>query len=197
MGEVVTYKARYAQSLIEEISKTLTPDQMRAVFGRLDAGFVNDVNLMSPIDLVDGRRVVAIFTSLHKELGDAAYVAWWRRYSVRILELPMLKTFVDGVISVFGTTPHTVLKNVVRGRTALVRSGGTMSYAPVTATSARLTLVDYPKDLLVPRVPGLTMSGFYEGLVGVAHCDGSAVVEVEDVVAGTLVHLVSWTPRGR
>jgi hypothetical protein len=170
---------------------------MRAVFGRLEPGFVNTVNLMSPIDLVDGRRVVAIFASLHQELGDDTYVAWWRRYTVRVLELPMLKTFVDGVISVFGTTPHTVLKNVVRGRTALVRDGGTMSYQAVSATSARLTLVDYPKDLLVPRVPGLTMSGFYEGLVGVAHCDGSAVVEVEDVVAGTLVHLVRWTPRPR
>ncbi len=118
---------------------------------------------------------------------------WWREYTQRrLMRLPLLKTMIDGLIKVFRPTPHLVLRNLPRARGALVKSGGAITYESVPENAARLSLTGYPPRLLEEGVAGLTMAGVYEGVVAFIGNDATAVVEREDVAAGTVAHHVSW-----
>lgn len=197
MGEVVglSYKARYAQNILEELDRVLPAERVRAILARADADFLAHVRRATPVENVEGRPLVELFRIMRAELGDERYVAWWRDYTTELSRIPLLRSFTQGVIRALGLSPHTMFKNLPRARSSLVRFGGSMLYERVDDVSCRLTLTGYPRELIESRIAGITMRGVYEGVLALGGHAGSASVEVESVDTGTVVHVVKWATR--
>jgi hypothetical protein len=197
MGEVVglSYKARYVQNVLEELERVLPGEKVQAILARADQGFLAHVRRATPVENVAGKPLVELFGVMRAELGDERYIAWWRDYTLQLVRIPLLKSLTHGIIKVLGLTPHAIFKNLPRARGSLVRFGGSITYEHVDDTSARMSMLDYPKELLASGIAGITMRGVYEGVLSFAGHSGSAVVVSEDADTGTVVHLVKWIPR--
>lgn len=197
MGEVVglSYKARYAQNILEELERVLPGERVRAILGRADGEFLAHVRRATPVENVEGRPLIELFRIMRAELGDDRYVAWWRDYTVQLSRIPLLKSFTQGIIRALGLSPHTMLKNLPRARGSLVRFGGQMLYEKLDEKSARMTLTGYPRELLASGIAGITMRGVYEGVLALGGHNGSASTAAEDVDAGVVVHVVQWVHR--
>src|SRR4051812_22250608 len=130
MGEIVglSYKARYAQNILEELDRVLPSERVRAILARVDGDFLAHVRRATPVENVEGRPLVELFRIMRAELGDDRYVVWWRDYTLQLSRIPLLRTFTQGIIRVLGLSPHTMFKNLPRARGSLVRFGGAMVY---------------------------------------------------------------------
>lgn len=197
MGEVVglSYKARYAQNILEELERVLPAERVRAILARADGAFLAQVQRATPVENVEGRPLIELFRIMRAELGDERYVGWWRDYTLQLSRIPLLKSFTQGIIRALGLSPHTLFKNLPRARGSLVRFGGAMLYEKIDDNSARMTLTGYPRELLLSGIAGITMRGVYEGVLALGGHAGSAACEAEDVDKGVVVHVVKWANR--
>ncbi|MDP2345306.1 MAG: hypothetical protein Q8O67_30460 [Deltaproteobacteria bacterium] len=188
----LSYKARYAQNVLEELERTVPGPRHKRIIEGVDPKFLAHVRAATPVENVEGKHLLELFRAMRTELGDDGYVSWWRDFTLQLVRIPLLTGLLHGVVRVLGLTPHAVFKNLPRARGSLVRAGGTMTYERVDDVAARLTLSGYPRELMTSGIAGITMSGLYEGLLSFANAKGKATIDEENVAASRLVHTIRW-----
>jgi hypothetical protein len=130
-------------------------------------------------------------------LGPEQSAAFWRKILLETLESPLLKPLLDGVVSIFGLAPESLLRWAPRAWLAIYRNAGTMTVLERGIRSGRLGFDDI--------TPALVRSGDFiealrascEAVFTLCHVYGEVKVESCDLAARRAVYAFSWTPRPR
>lgn len=147
-----------------------------------------------PVSWLDEPTYNALTESIRAELGDVEMQRMYRRLGRRILSNPNLQSFIEGVIRLFGLSPHSLLRAAPRGRDSVVQSSGTMTYERAGPRSARLHLRDFPVSTFRSGTTIVLLSGTWLGLLDAADAGERATVTMEDVdlQAGRATFFLNW-----
>jgi len=161
-----------------------------AILARLGDDTAGRIRAETPVAWVDAADFEALVAAVVDAAGDDALHRISRRHFLRFRDSPFMKATIDAMVRIFGLTPHTVLKNLPRGRGSLVKDGGFATYDKVDDTSCRLTLREFHPSRWAVALVNLT--GTWHGVFDICHVQGTITVEREDAVAGNVDFIVRW-----
>lgn len=185
-------RARFAQSIQEEVGK-LPPLQCAAIQKRCGPAW-QQIATSQPVTWLEEATYNALTDSIRTQLGDTETIKLFRALGRRIIQNPNLQNFVEGIIRMFGLSPHTLLKASPRGRETLVRDSGTLEYVYVGPNSATLVLRHFPVSTFKSGTTVVLLSGTFLGLLDAAGCAKTAKLSTSHVElhAGHATFHLSW-----
>lgn len=185
-------RARFAQSIMVEVMR-LHPSQREEI--RKRCGMVwQKIEETPPVAWLDETTYNTLTDSIRAQLGNEQTIRLYRGLGRRILENPNFQSFIESVIRLFGLSPHTLLKAAPRGREAVVRDSGTLTYEQVTPYCAKLHLRNFPASTFKSGTTVVLLSGTFLGLLDAAGVSKTARVETTgvDLLAGNATFVLSW-----
>jgi hypothetical protein len=185
-------KARFAQSIIEEVSR-LPAHRRDAIRSRCGTAW-DKIEQAPPISWIDEVTYNTLTDSIRSQLGDDGTRSLYRALGRRIIHNPSFQNLVESVIRLLGMSPHTLLKATPRGRDSVVRDSGTLTYEYVGPRAARLVLRDFPVSTYKSGTTAVLLSGTFLGLLDAAGMQRSAKIELTNVnlQAGHTTFNLSW-----
>jgi hypothetical protein len=96
--------------LILEGTQSLPEEQRRRVLERVPAATVALIESTSGLDWVPLIESLTLTEAIHHTLGDPHFRDFFSGLSERMLAYPLLKSFLEGAVRLFGLTPQAIFK---------------------------------------------------------------------------------------
>lgn len=178
-------------SFLKEMLIEVDADPARAaILAQLGEETAARIRTETPVAWVDAADFETLIAAIVDAAGEDVLHRISRRHFLRFRENPFMKATIDAMVRIFGLTPHTVLKNLPRGRSSLVKDGGFATYDKVDDASCRLTLRDFHPTRWAAAL--VNLRGTWQGVFDICQVQGTITIEREDEAAGNFDFLVTW-----
>jgi hypothetical protein len=134
---------------------------------------------------------VALTEAIEAELGRLATRAWARNAMLRTAEQPLLSPILRSARTVFGLTPHGILRVTPQLWNALYRDCGHLTYEREEARRARVELFDAAPAIARSTQYLEGVAGVLEGTLELAGEKGHVAVAI-DAIACTASFACRW-----
>jgi hypothetical protein len=140
------------------------------------------------LDLLDATLAV---------LGPAEAAAHWRRSTLRSMEIPLVRPFVAGAVSVFSPSPATVMPLWPKLFSLLYRHVGTVVVDPIEPGILAIVHGEVPSVMLASAAWSASMAASYEATLQFLKARAPQVSFVVNAVAARCTFTLRWAPTAR
>lgn len=188
-------RASHIRSNLEELEQFGGPtaERVRARIAKSTFVAIEDAASVAwlPVEIdIDITRAV------FDELGPKAVRKWSRDALVRSTEGPLLRPIIDGTRSLFGLTPHTLLKLMPRGFDLVYRGCGGLRYEEESEHACVLHHTGVPATFFDGEAYLEGMAGGFEAAILLGGADGTVELSSHRS-AGTARYRAVWMPKAR
>ncbi|HEX8441575.1 hypothetical protein, partial [Archangium sp.] len=138
--------------MILEAARSLPADKQRRAFAAVPPELLSLIESTPRLGWVSLQENIKLSDALHQTLGDPGFRDFFAGVSDRMLAYPLLRSFFDGAIRLFGLTPQALLKWSTYAWQQAFRDCGKLVYHPRREAADRghvqMVLEDFPSELL-------------------------------------------------
>jgi len=166
------------------------PALLTAVEARVDPEALQTMRTSTRLAWVPAENFEALKRALHHQLGEAAYVELWRRYSSSITDNPLFRNLLEGGKRIFGNSPAGILKWMPKGWALTTRECGHL-HTEVEPHAAVATIEGAP-PCARHRCTGLSSAGSILGLFDLLSLEGECELDDSRCDEGRFVMRARW-----
>lgn len=181
---------------ILDSARSLPAEKQRRVFALTPPELVTLIDATPRLGWVPFEQNMKLSDALHKVLGDPGYRNFFAGIADRMLAYPLLQSFFDGAVRLFGLTPQAMLKWSSYAWEQSFRDCGKLSYQPVREAvdggAARMVLEGFPPELLRSGTFAEALAGTFD--LYLRRVSKTGRVDIRDFAParGHVVYDVSW-----
>jgi hypothetical protein len=182
--------------MILEGAQALPADKQRRVLPRVPEQTLALIESTPRMGWVPMEESMKLTEPLHAALGTAGFRQFLCEQSDRMASYPLLQTFFDGAVRLFGLTPQALLKWSTYAWEQAFRDSGRLVYQPHKESTeggrVEMRLEDVPPLLLLEGTFAQALAGTFEMFL--RRCDRKGRVELHDPGprATRFVYDVTW-----
>ncbi|WP_257460241.1 hypothetical protein [Archangium lipolyticum] len=182
--------------MILEGARALPADKQRRVLPRVPEQTLALIESTPRMGWVPMEESMKLTEALHAALGTPGFRQFLSEQSERMASYPLLQTFFDGAVRLFGLTPQALLKWSTYAWEQAFRDSGRLVYQPHRESTeggrVEMRLEDVPPLLLLEGTFAQALAGAFEMFL--RRCERKGRVELRDPGprATRFVYDVSW-----
>ena len=165
--------------------------------GRVRASAAAAVALIERSTRVDWLPMTALVEVLDATLavlGPADAAAHWRRSTLRALEIPLVKPFLAGVLSVFNPSPATAMPMYPKLFSLLYRNVGAIAVDVIEPGLLTITHTALPSIVLASSAWANSMAASYDATLQFLRAQSPRVSFTVDAATARCSFMLRWTP---
>lgn len=182
-------RASYAHLILRELEES--PRLHRSVLARAGDAAETIANTHRS-GWLDATTYDTLTEAVRSELGDPETRVFFRKVGRRLTSIATIQRLLETALRLIGTSPHSTLKQMPRGRDSLVRNSGHMTYHRVDDRHCRLRLLGFPASTFRTGTTTEILAGACLGLIDLAGKSGEVEVIHEDLEAGEATFDCTW-----
>jgi hypothetical protein len=182
--------------MILDGARALPADKQRRVLPRVPEQTLAIIESTPRLAWVPMEESMKLTEPLHAALGTPGFRNFLSEQADRMASYPLLQTFFDGAVRLFGLTPQALLKWSPYAWEQAFRDSGRLVYQPRRESTeggrVEMRLEDVPPLLLLEGTFAQALAGAFEMFL--RRCDRKGRVELQDLGSNTtrFVYDVSW-----
>ena len=187
-----------------ELRASLAKEQLASIdaLGPLPSGRVREsaaaavalVERSTRVDWLPMTVLVEVLDATLTALGPVDAAAHWRRSTLRSLEIPLVKPFLAGVLSVFNPSPATTMPMYPKLFSLLYRNVGAVAVDVVEPGLMTITHTELPSVVLASPAWSSSMAASYEATLQFLRAKAARVSFTVDVPRARCPFTLRWTP---
>lgn len=187
-----------------ELRASLAKEQLASIdalgplpSGRVRASAAAAVTLIERATRVDWLPMTALVEVLDATLavlGPTDGAAHWRRSTLRSLEIPLVKPFLAGVLSVFNPSPATAMPMYPKLFSLLYRNVGAVAVDVIEPGLLTITHSELPSAVLASTAWVSSMAASYEATLQFLRAKVPRVSFTVDTATARCTFTLRWTP---
>jgi hypothetical protein len=188
-------RARHMKSLLAWAA-TFAPLDGAGISERVSARALRAIDEAAGPEWMPFELNLELTRAIHDALGRAEFEAFFRGHQLESFRGPLLRAFVDGVVSLFGIAPGSWLRMVPRGWGLVFRDCG--EWTPVRDVApghSEIALAALPPEAVVDDVWPRSVAASISATIDLARTTGAMTVERLDAVARTVHFALRWRKR--
>lgn len=179
-----------------EGTRKLTAEQQRKVFALVPESVLELIESSPKLGWVPHEDSLKVLDALHRVLGDPHFRRFLSILAEELMAYPLLQSFFDGAIRLFGLNTHALLKWSPYAWEQVFRDSGVLVYRPLresaAAGKAEVTLEKCPPALLRSGSLVEVVAGALEMLPRRAAKKGRVEILLLDTEHGRVRYEISW-----
>jgi len=187
-----------------ELRASLAKEQLACIdaLGPLPSGRVREgaaaavalIERATRVDWLPMTALVAVLDATLAVLGPAEAAAHWRRSTLRSLEIPLVKPFLDGVLSVFNPSPATTMPMYPKLFSLLYRNVGAVTVDVIEPGLLIITHSQLPSSVTASSAWASSMAASYDATLQFLRAKAPRVSFTVDAAKGRCPFTLRWTP---
>ncbi|MET0403985.1 MAG: hypothetical protein ABW123_16355 [Cystobacter sp.] len=180
---------------ILEAARELPADPRRRVFAEVPAETIELIDSAARLGWIPMSESMKLTDTLYRTLGGPTYRHFFSALSDRILNYPLLQSFFDGAVRLFGLTPPAMFKWSTYAWEQAFRESGRLVYRPVRETphdgQVEMSLEDV-HPLLMGDTFAESLAGTFEMFLRRVSRSGQVRMRPRERGVARLVYDVTW-----
>jgi hypothetical protein len=187
-----------------ELRSSLVKEQLASIgtlgsasSGRVRAAAPSAVSIIERSTRVDWLPITVLLELLEATLavmGPAEAAAHWRRSTLRSFEIPLVRPFVAGVLSLFNPSPTTVMPLLPRLFSLLYRNIGNVAVEAIEPGILSIVHSELPSVVLASSAWIASMTASYEATLQFLKVEAPQVGFIVNAKAARCTFNLRWTP---
>jgi hypothetical protein len=181
--------------MLESIRK-LAAEQQHKVFALIPESVIALIESSPKLGWVPHEDSLKVLDALHRVLGDPHFRRYLSRLAEEMMDYPMLHSFFDGAIRLFGLTPQALLKWSPYAWEQVFRDSGVLVYRPLRESASggkiEMELEKCPPALLRSGSLAEVLAGAFEMFLRRASTKGRVELLLLDKDQGRARYSVTW-----
>jgi hypothetical protein len=185
-----------------ELRSSLVKEQLSSInglgpgpSGRVRAAAESAVSIIERSTRVDWLPITVLLDLLDATLavlGPSEAAAHWRRSTLRSMEIPLVRPFVAGVLSVFSPSPTTVMPFLPKLFSLLYRNIGGVGVEVIGPGTLAIVHSELPPAMLASSAWRPSMTAAYEATLQFLKVEAPQVGSAVDVAAARSTFILRW-----
>jgi len=190
-----------------ELRSSLVKEQLSSISslgpvpsGRVRAAAKSAVSIIERSTRVDWLPITVLLDLLGATLaviGPAEAAAHWRRSTLRSMEIPLVRPFVAGVLSVFNPSPATVMPLLPKLWSLLYRNVGSVGVEVIEPGVLAIVHSELPSVMLASSAWSASMAASYEATLQFLKAEAPQVGFAVDAATARCTFTLRWAPTAR
>ena len=186
----------FMSRMILDAARNLPAEKQRRVFSLVPEPLIALIESTPRLGWIPLEQNIRLSDALHQVLGDPGFRHFFAGLSERMMTYPLLQSFFDGAVRLFGLTPQAMLKWTTYAWEQSFRDCGKMVYQPRREATqdgrAEMVLEGFPPALLRSGTFPQALAGTFDMYLRRASKQGRVDILGVDLENGRVVYDVSW-----
>jgi hypothetical protein len=182
--------------MILDAARNLPAEKQLRVFALVPPELLAHIESTPRLGWISIEENIKLSDALHQVLGDPGFRHFFAGVSDRMLAYPMLQSFFDGAIRLFGLTPQALLKWSTYAWEQVFRDSGRLVYQPlreaVDKGHVQMVLEGFPSELLRTGTFAESLAGTFDLFLRRVSKKGQVDILGLELSKGRVVYDVSW-----
>jgi hypothetical protein len=186
----------FMSRMILDAARNLPADKQRQVFPLVPEPVIALIESTPRLGWVPLEQNIKLSDAIHQVLGDPGFRHFFAGLAERMMTYPLLQSFFDGAVRLFGLTPQAMLKWTSYAWEQAFRDCGKIVYQPrrevVNDGRAEMVLEGFPPALLRSGTFPESLAGTFDMYLRRVSKQGRVDILGVDLEQGRVVYAVSW-----
>lgn len=182
--------------MILDATRDLPAEKQRKVLSLVPEALLPLIESTPRLGWIPLEQNMRLSDALHQVLGDPGYRHFFAGLADRMMTYPLLQSFFDGAVRLFGMTPQSMLKWTAYAWEQAFRDCGRLVYQPrreaVNDGSAEMVLEGFPPALLQSGTFVEALLGTFDMYLRRVSKQGQVDILQLDLKRGRVVYAISW-----
>ncbi|WNG35034.1 hypothetical protein F0U60_16450 [Archangium minus] len=181
---------------ILDAARNLPADKQRRVFELTPEELISLIESTPRLGWVPLEQNIKLSDALHQVLGTSGFRQFFATLADRMMSYPLLQSFFDGAVRLFGLTPQAMLKWSTYAWEQSFRDCGRLLYVPLRESvnhgRVEMVLEGFPPSLLSTGTFRESLAGTFDMYLQRVSKKGQVKIREVDIAKGRVVYDVSW-----
>jgi len=181
---------------ILDAARNLPAEKQRRIFSLVPKQVISLIESTPRLGWVPFEENMKLSDSMHQVLGSPGFRDVFASISDRMMSYPLLQTFFDGAMRLFGPTPQALLKWTTYSWDHVFKECGKITYQPRKETAdggrAEMVLEGFPSTLMRTGTFVESLAGTFDMYLRRVSKKGQVEIRGVDVDRGYAMYDISW-----
>ncbi|WP_375766831.1 hypothetical protein NR798_34815 [Archangium gephyra] len=186
----------FMSRMMLDAARDLPAETQQRVFALVPEPVIALIESTPRLGWVPLEQSMKLSDALHQVLGDPGFRHFFTGLAERMMGYPLLQSFFDGAVRLFGLTPPSMLKWTSYAWEQSFRDCGKILYQPrreaVNDGRAEMVLEGFPPALLRSGTFPESLAGTFDMYLRRVSKKGQVDILVTDLQQGRVVYGISW-----
>jgi hypothetical protein len=186
----------FMSRMILDAARSLPAEKQRRVFAAVPPEVVSLIESTPRLGWVPLDENLKLSDALHQVLGDPGFRNFFASVSDRMLAYPLLQSFFDGAIRLFGLTPQAMLKWSTYAWEQAFRDSGKLLYQPlreaVDKGHVQMVLEGFPSEMLRTGTFPESLAGTFDLFLRRVSKKGQVNILSVELSKGRVLYDITW-----
>lgn len=186
----------FMSRMILDAARNLPAEKQRRVFSLVPESLIPLIESTPRLGWVPLEQNILLSDAIHQVLGDPGFRHFFAGLADRMMTYPLLQSFFDGAVRLFGLTPQAMLKWTAYAWEQAFRNCGRIVYQPRREAThdgrAEMVLEGFPPALLRSGTFPQSLAGTFDMYLKRVSKKGRVDILSVDLEKSRVVYDVSW-----